>query len=291
MLLDKVKRSITYRFNYQVSPVLSQVMSGMNRGKLGHGPRLTDAQPLLDLGISVEQVSFDIEDCWNFWHSLCPKSQQLEQLVNSESFWQKLPQYYFTWKSLQAILENPQSVYIDIASTVNSPYQQIISLLAKTTNIYTQDLVFPPGINDRQIGGSAAELPLPEASVDAMTLHCAFEHFEGDADTGFVREAGRVLRPGGRVCIVPLYLGEYAFVLCDPAWAFNLCVDSDTVIHFLPRWGERHGRFYDPETLLQRIVEPSTAAGLIVRVIHFTNITELDPDCYTHFGLILEKPL
>lgn len=289
MLLDRAKQSLTYRVAYQASPLLSKLLSSMNQGKFGHGPRLTQAQPLLDLGIPIEQVSFDVEDCWNFWRNLCPKNQRLAQLVNTPPFWQKIPQYYFTWKSIQPILEKYQSVYIDIASTANSPYQEIIKLLGNSPTIYTQDLVFPPGINGYRLGGSAADLPLPDASVDAMTLHCSFEHFEGDADIGFVQEAGRVLRPGGRVCIVPLYLGKYAFVLCDPAWAPNLSVSPDTVIHFLPRWGERHGRFYSPETLLQRIIEPSKAAGLTARVIHFTNIAEVDPSCYTHFSLILEK--
>lgn len=290
ILLEQLKRSLTYRLAYQASPLLSHLLSNFNQGKYGHGPRLTKAKPLLELGIPVEEVNFDIEDCWRFWHDLCGESELLDQLVNTPPFWQKIPQYYFTWKSIQPILENPQAVYIDIASTPKSAYQEIITLLSKTSNTYVQDLVFPSGIQGNQIGGSAAELPLPDVSVDAMTLHCSFEHFEGNADTGFVKEAGRVLRPGGKVCIVPLYLGEYAFVLNDPAWAFNLSVDPDTTIHFFPKWGERHGRFYSNKTLLTRIIEPAIAGGLKPRVIHFCNILELDRSCYTHFGLILEKP-
>lgn len=288
--LNKIKSSLSHRAAYFASPVLAQLLSGINRGKYGHGPRLTQAQPLLDLGIAVEQINFDIEECWKFWHDLSDRNERLNAMVARKPFWEKIPQYYFSWISLQSILENPESVYIDIAGTATSPYQDIIKLLAKTSNAYVQDLAFPKGINGNRIGGSAANLPLADASVDAMTLHCSFEHFEGDADTGFVREAGRVLRSGGRVCIVPLYLGEYAFVLCDPAQAFNLSVDQEATIHFFPKWGERHGRFYSPQTLLKRIIEPAKEVGLIARVIHLTNILDLEPSCYTHFALILDKP-
>lgn len=288
--LNKIKRSLTYRAAYQTSPLLSQLLSRMNQGKYGHGPRLTQAQPLLNLGIDVEPVNLDIEDCWKFWHDLSVQNERIHQLVSQSPFWQKIPQYYFTYKTLQSILSNPDSVYIDIAATDNSPYQDIIALLAKTSKTYIQDLTFPSGINGHRIGGSAANLPLPDASVDAMTLHCSFEHFEGNADTDFVREAGRLLRSGGKVCIIPLYLGEYAFVLCDPAWALNLSIDREAVKHFFPKWGERHGRFYSPETLLKRIINPAKEVGLLARVIHFPNSLELDPSCYTHFCLILEKP-
>lgn len=190
---------------------------------------------------------------------------------------------------IEGFLTQTDSTYIDIASAGKSSYWEVVNLLAKTPNLYYQDLGFPLGIHGNQIGGSAADLPFNDSSVDAMTLHCSFEHFEGDADTEFVKEAGRVLKTRGKVCILPLYMGEYPFILNDPAWAFNLSTDSGTVKHFFPRWGERHGRFYSPETLLHRIIEPAQSAGLFPRVTYFQNITKLDPSCYMHFGLILEK--
>jgi hypothetical protein len=49
-----------------------------------------------------------------------------------------------------------------------------------------------------------------------MALHCSFEHFEGDADIRFLQEARRVLRSGGRVCILPLYLSTEYQNLTDP---------------------------------------------------------------------------
>ena len=287
--LNRIKNSFRYKLGHAVSPYLSHLLVSMRRGKYGHGPRLMQADHLLSKGIHVEMVSLDVRDINNFWNNICTNNDKIRELRGAVQFWNKTVEYYFTWRALQKILDGPEAVYIDIAGTAASPYQDIIKLLAKTSNIYVQDLIFPEGVNGNLIGGSAAKLPLPDDSVDAMTLHCSFEHFEGDADTGFVKEAGRVLRLGGRVCIVPLYLGEYAFTLCDPVRGHNISFDKETVIHFTPRWGERHGRFYSAETLANRIINPAYDAGLNARVIHFTNALDLDPSCYAHFALILDK--
>lgn len=60
-----------------------------------------------------------------------------------------------------------------------------------------------PGWN---IGRNAAAIPLPSASLDGMTLHCAFEHFEGNADSQFIRECARLLKSGGKAVILTLYV-------------------------------------------------------------------------------------
>lgn len=266
--VDRIARSIRHRAAYQVSGPLAHVLSRMKVGKYGHGPRLTHADPLLDMGIHVESITIDIEDVRQFWHGLCDQSERLWGLMNTEPFWNKSSEYYISFKAIQDIVENPEAVQVDIAGTANSPYQDILGLLAKTANLYVQDLVFPAGINGHLIGGSADNLPLPDASVSSLTLHCSFEHFEADADTGFVREAGRVLQPGGKVCIVPLYLGEYPFILSDPAWGLNVTGDKDTVIHYFPKWGERHGRFYSARTLVNRIIEPARDVGLTAKALH-----------------------
>ncbi len=287
--LNKLRKSLKYRLAYQASTPLSRLLSGLGRGKYGHGPRLTQVEPLTGLGLPIESTTLDLEDVHAFWQDLARRSERLKGLVEAKSFWQKIPQYYFTWKTLAHILTEPKSVYIDIAGTADSPYHEMLRLLAKTSNIYIQDLKFPCGVNGKLIGGSAANLPLPEGSVDAMTLHCSIEHFEGDADTGFAREAGRILRPGGKVCIVPLYLGEYPFILCDPSWGRDITADEGTTVHFVPRWGERHGRFYSGETVNERIIKPAEESGLAARIIHFSNILDLNPAAYMHFGLVLEK--
>jgi SAM-dependent methyltransferase len=289
-LLTRIKKSVRHRASYKISKPLSRLLSVTGFGQYGPGPQLVDSGPVRRAGLPLEEYAFDLEDVRRFWDDLRARSERLRQRCEAEPFWEKIPQYYFTWKRLEHLLSREDAVFVDIASTENCPYFDLLRLLARTRHTYRQDLIFPPGIHGDRIGGSAAELPLADNSVDAMTLHCSYEHFEGDADTGFIREAGRVLRPGGRVSIVPLYLGEYAFIMCDPAWGFDIKPDPGTPVHLFPRWGERHGRFYSVSTLNERVIKPAIEAGLTPRVVHFSNILDMHPNCYTHFGLILDKP-
>ncbi len=289
-LLTRLKKSVRHRASYKVSEPLSRLLSVTGFGQYGPGPQLKSAHPVIQAGIPVEDVRLDLEDVRRFWEELSSRSERLRQCCQQKPIWEKIPQYYFSWHQLQHLLSREEAVFVDIASTQDSPYFDMLRLLARTRRTFRQDLVFPAGIHGDRIGGSAAELPLDNGSVDAMTLHCSFEHFEGDADTGFIREVGRVLRPGGRVCLVPLYLGEYAFIMCDPAWGYDIRPDPGTPVHLFPRWGERHGRFYSADTFRQRVYAPALAAGLTAKVVHFSNILDLNPSCYTHFGLILDKP-
>lgn len=289
-LLTRIKKSVRHRASYRISKPLSRLLSVTGFGQYGPGPKLVDSGPVRRAGFPLEEYSFDLEDLRRFWDDLRARSEWLRQRCEEKPIWEKIPQYYFTWKRLEHLLTREDAVFIDIASTENCPYFDLLRLLARTRHTYRQDLIFPPGIHGDRIGGSAAALPLADSSVDAMTLHCSYEHFEGDADTGFIREVGRVLRPGGRVCIVPLYLGEYAFIMCDPAWGFDIKPDPGTPVHLFPRWGERHGRFYSVSTLNERVIKPAIEAGLTPKVVHFRNILDVHPSCYTHFGLILDKP-
>jgi SAM-dependent methyltransferase len=288
-LLTRLKKSVRHRASYRISNPLAKLLSVAGVGQYGPGPQLKTAGPVRRAGIPVENVRLDLEDVRRFWEELSGRSERLRACLQQKPVWEKTSQYYFTWKQLEHHLSREDAVYIDIASTEDSPYLELLRLLARTRHVYRQDLIFPAGIHGDRIGGSAEQLPLADSSVDAMTLHCSFEHFEGEADTGFIREVGRVLRPGGRVCIVPLYLGEYAFIMSDPAWGYGIKPDPGASVHFYPRWGERYGRFYSSSTFRERVHAPALEAGLAPRVVHFSNILDLHPSCYTHFGLILDK--
>jgi SAM-dependent methyltransferase len=177
--------------------------------------------------------------------------------------------------------------YIDIASE-HSPTPEIYHRLFGCTT-YRQDLSLAPGFHGETIGSNAADMPIPDGFANCMALHCSFEHFEGDADQRFVREATRVLAPRGRVCIVPFYLGEEYAVKTDPVVAASedLSFEPDAILHHARGWGNRHGRFYDPEHAMARVIGQRT--GLSATVYRITNFADVHLSCYARFALLLEK--
>jgi SAM-dependent methyltransferase len=129
----------------------------------------------------------------------------------SPNFVEKSLEHYLATKFLEL---SKDDVYIDIANA-GSPVPEIYHVLSGCT-VYRQDLAFPAGMNDKVIGGDAAQMPLPDDFATKIALHCSFKHFEQGSDIGFIREAGRVLRTAGRLVILPLYLfNEYA-IQTDP---------------------------------------------------------------------------
>ena len=92
-----------------------------------------------------------------------------------------------------------------------------------------------------------------------MALHCSFEHFEGRSDIGFIREAERVLRPGGAVCVVPLYLSEEYAIQTDP----DVAAPAGVV-------------FEDDATVYCARYQ-------------ITNAAQVGPSCYVRFALLMQK--
>lgn len=162
----------------------------------------------------------------------------------------------------------PGQRYLDVASE-SSPFPEVVRKHLGV-DAYSQDLSYPPGIRGRRIGSNAAHLPVSDEWADAASLQCAFEHFAGDADSGFIRELARVLRPGGKCVIVPLYVGQRHLNIYDPlladGWDPETGDPGATVIAEI-ELGGFFERVYAPDTL-SRILIPGI--GLSYRLFHVT---------------------
>ncbi len=103
---------------------------------------------------------------------------------------------------------------LDAAGGTSREYPESLrAATGKTIDFICQDSQLEGTVCDgiRFVGGSIDELPLADASIDAISCHHSMEHFRGDTDVRFVREMIRLLRPGGRLVVVPLFLGtKYA---------------------------------------------------------------------------------
>ena len=190
-----------------------------------------------------------------------------------------------------------KDVFMDVASMI-SPFPSFLrnSIACK---VYHQDLCYPPGINEaeEQVGGDAADMPFQDHSLDKMTLHCSFEHFEQDADSRFIIEAGRVLRPGGKLCILPLYVKEHAYVLTDPAFpgwngrAFRARTkfEQDTQIIYKVGYGNADFcRCYNAKSLSTRVFD--RAKGLFKTVMYeISNVDQVHESCYMKWAVVFTK--
>jgi len=181
-------------------------------------------------------------------------------------------------------------VYIDIAACY-SPFSKILS--KRGVDGYEQDLIYKAGINEHKIGGDASLLPVPNNFADVLSLQCAFECFQSDSDIGFIKESWRVLKKGGVLGIVPLYVGKKYFVKAGPkANKKNIKIEKE--VKWIWRVDKNlqasFSRHYSPTALKSRVIDYLTEGGMKVEILFFTNLDELmkiynNQRIYCHFML------
>ncbi len=179
-------------------------------------------------------------------------------------------------------------VFVDIASE-HSPVPGNL-LAAQGCCSFSQDISYAQGIEGNRIGGDACAMPVPDGFADKAALTCSLEHFEGDADVRLFAELARVLRPGGKVCVVPFYAYEEDATQTDPVVgiAADIAFDEGTVIHCADGWGNRHGRFYAPETFKRKIVDRFRDV-LAFDFYHVANAADVDPSIYARFAFVATR--
>jgi SAM-dependent methyltransferase len=161
-------------------------------------------------------------------------------------------------------------IWMDVASST-SPFAEILTRLYGI-KVYRQDLSYPPGVEGLRVGSDASAIPLPDGAVGRVSLHCSFEHFEGNADSEFMRELGRILRPGGSAAIIPLYVSNTYRILTNPYYWLKRGVprEAGCQVTVSRDYWENHGRFYDWEALERRVLRPRKGAGLSYEFIRVT---------------------
>lgn len=210
--------------------------------------------------------------------------QGYQQGGESKSFPEKTLEHFLAAKFLEL---SKQDVYIDIA-TCGSPtpgiYRDIYGC-----KVYKQDIVYKKGVYGNTIGSDGSDVPLPNEFATKMALHSSFEHFEGDADIGFLIESDRLLRSGGKVCIVPFYLFNRYAIQIDPGGLKenDISFEKDAILYCARRWNSKHARFYDVPHLITRI--KGNLGTLRLTVYNVLNAKEICPSCYLKFAAVLEK--
>jgi hypothetical protein len=207
----------------------------------------------------------------------------LEEGGNREN---KLLEYFLTLEILDI---EPRDVVIDVASEY-SIFPAVVRQLRGAT-AFRQDLIYPNGINGDRIGGNASSMPVRDEFADALVLHNSFEHFEGDADSGFVAESWRILRPGGATLIVPVFVSDQYTIITDPLTdRRGIPWDPGARIVEIPGWHNRFGRFYSASALEHRVLAPARRLGYELELLRFVNVRDVHPLATTYFALVMRKP-
>jgi len=234
---------------------------------------------LSDNGFNVVPFRVDVEDYRTYL-----KKADYRNDYYSENFPEKSLEHYVAAKLLDL---RDNDIYIDVANE-NSPTPGIYHKLYGCT-VYRQDLAFPEGLHGNTIGGDAASMPLENEFASKLALHCSFEHFENDSDMNFVREAGRVLKRGGKLCIAPFYLFDRYVIQTDPTVlpGNGLPFEDDAVLYCAKGWRNRHGRFYDVPHLISRVRDNLGDLNLTIYVLQ--NEKEVDASCHLKLIGLFEK--
>jgi len=203
--------------------------------------------------------------------------------------------FTFTEKSLEHYVSanvldiSSSEVFMDIASD-RSPFYDVVKRLWSPGKVYRQDMKYEPGVHGDTVGGEAGSLPLEDNSIGKATLHCSLEHFEGNSDMEMFSEMSRVLKPGGKLCVLPFYIAWEYTIHTDPVsnlfFARDVSFDPEAQIRYCD-WSNRHSRHYDVARVKKRILP--NLGRLQMKVLRVDNFRDVHPDCYLRFIALFEK--
>jgi SAM-dependent methyltransferase len=251
-----------------------------------HPPLMSDAILADMLGLGVEMRTYTVDVAAFRQHVArvgYPAAYAAGDLDDGGNREEKLLEYFV---SLDLLKPRDDEVIVDVASEW-SIFAEVTRQLTGAT-VYQQDLIYPPGVRGYRIGGSAENMPMPDGFADKLVLHNAYEHFEGTADSGFIREAWRVLKHGGVLCILPLFMSERFSAISDPLVdRRGVTWDQGAEVLEIPWWHNRFGRLYDAEHLRQRVLDPGRQFRQVI--YHVTNAREVHPAICLHFALVMCK--
>ena len=219
-------------------------------------------------GVPVREVRID-RAAFDQWRRGVPQLASFYR-PGGDVFIEKCLEHYLVHKYLNL---SPGDTYLDVAAA-ESPWAEL--LYQNRIRSYRLDMKYRKGLHGLDIGADAADTDLPDNFCTALSLQCAFECFMGDADVGFIKEASRLLAPGGKLAITPLYLETEYFITTSPL------IDQDEVI-IDPgakrvwrddAYVEPFSRMYSPEIFTERIYS-RIPRNIRAEVLYFTNLEEI----------------
>lgn len=204
---------------------------------------------------------------------------------------EKLLEHWISCEMLGLMKYDKEDIFVDVAAA-SSPWVKALHE-RKGLNAFAIDLEeVDPAYHNLPYYRieNATETSFQNASVTGAALHCAYEMFMGEDDTHFIKEAARILKPGGKVIILPLYMHTHYCAYATPEHYGKGY--SDTAAKEYVRLGFSgvpSSRKYDAVHLKLRILDPIIAAGMRYQLLVLRNKSMFGENIYCHFILEIEK--
>jgi SAM-dependent methyltransferase len=204
---------------------------------------------------------------------------------------EKLLEHWIAADLLGLMEKNSGQTYVDVAAA-NSPWSQMLRE-RKDVKAYAIDLC-KIGLSFQHLSyylrQDATSTEFLDSSINGASLQCAFEMFQGDDDTKLIYEMARVLKPGGKLVILPLYMHTH-YCSYSSADYFGKGYSPTTAKEYvrLDIFGIQSSRKYDPVSLKKRILDPILELGMKYSIRALRNKSEFGNNIYCHFILEVEK--
>ncbi len=200
---------------------------------------------------------------------------------------EKILEHWISSRMLGVMDYSEEDVFIDVAAA-GSPWVQILRERFGVEGFAIDIMEASKAYRDLPyyFVEDATATRFADGSVKGIALHCAYEMFLGDDDKKFIEEAARILKPGGKVIILPLYMHThycsystpeyYGKGYSDPAAQEYVRLDSE---------GVPSSRKYNAVKLKERVLDLIVEKGMHFKLYALRNKEELGDGVYCHFIL------
>lgn len=208
------------------------------------------------------------------------------------SVWdEKLLEHWIASKLLNLESYDEGDVYVDVAAS-RSPW---VRSLRERTKIaaYAIDLC-PIKPEYKKLFfyrvENATQTSFGDSSVTGVSLHCAYEMFMGDDDIKLLYEIARILKSGGKVVILPLYMHTHYCAYSTPEF-YGKGYSNVTAKEYVRSdcAGIPSSRKYDVSMLKSRVLDNVNKLGLQYKLYVLKNKSGFGNNIYCHFILEITK--
>ena len=273
----------------EIQDYLSANFHVINEIEPFHKPQIIES--LNEIGLDTVKVSINTDDFERYLletNSIYPETYKQ---AFGTYFKRKALEHFCSFQLLKI---ESTDIYMDVASS-GSAVPAILKDYFQLKTVWKQDIRYPEGIDveNKIIGSNAASIPLESESIDKIALHCSFEHFEKGADIGFIKELGRILKAGGKACILPLYMNKKHHILSNLELITKLGIpgfDKEVPVYIQDRPNNHFGRFYDASALKHRVIDSAKSIGLEIDIVDLSFTNPKDYGIGTNLSLVLTRP-